>query len=91
MNEHIDRAKKKIGPGVYDKLPANVQTAVVTAVYRGDLGPKTATLIRNGEWKKVSTEYLNHGGYKNAKKNNMMGIRRRMNWVAEQFDTMVKE
>lgn len=90
LQDHVQRAKDFIGASTYNSLPKNVQTAVVTAVYRGDLGPKTRTLIKNGEWSKVSTEYLNHGDYKNAEKNKMMGIRRRMNWVADQFDTMVK-
>ncbi|VDI76518.1 Hypothetical predicted protein [Mytilus galloprovincialis] len=84
------RARNKLGANVFDKLPANVKTAVVNAQYRGDLGPKTIGYMKNGEWNKVSTEYLNHNGNKNASKNKMNGIVQRMNWNAKQFDSMSK-
>ena len=89
-NIYEPRAKNKIGKDVYDKLPSNVKTAVVNAVYRGDLGPKTAKLIKEGNWKEVGKEYLNHKQYKNADKLGIPGVKTRMDWNKEQFDTMIK-
>ncbi|XP_052083563.1 serine/arginine repetitive matrix protein 1-like [Mytilus californianus] len=95
FNHDVDKiyqpkARNRLGANVFDKLPSNVKTAVVNAQYRGDLGPKTVGYIQKGEWNKVSTEYLDHKGYKNASKNNMNGIVQRMNWNAKQFDSMTK-
>lgn len=85
------RARQELGAGVFDKLPPNVKTAVVNAIYRGDLGPKTKDYMKNNVWNKVSIEYLDHEGYKNASKNKMNGIVPRMNWNAKQFDSMIKK
>ena len=75
---------------MYDMLPNKVKTAVVNALYRGDIGPNTKKLMEDKNWCEVSTEYLNHGGYKAAPKNKPNGIKERMNWNAMQFDCMIK-
>lgn len=74
-------------------LPENVKIAVVSAVYRGDLGddtPKTSHLMRTGQWCKVPAEYLDHGDYKTCHQKGLAGICTRMDWNAEQFRTMCK-
>ncbi|XP_053382414.1 titin-like isoform X6 [Mercenaria mercenaria] len=90
-NIYEPRARNKVGKDVYDKLPSNVKAAVVNAVYRGDLGPKTTNLIKQGKWKEVGKEYLDHNQYKNADKLGIPGVKTRMDWNKEQFDTMIKQ
>ncbi|XP_063423216.1 uncharacterized protein LOC134707423 [Mytilus trossulus] len=91
ITEHVNRAKSRLGDSVYNSLPPNVKSAVISAVYRGDLGPKTANLMKAGKWQDVGVEYLNHQQYKNAKELGIIGVRTRMNWNVEQFNTMIKE
>lgn len=69
IKQHLVRAKKLV-PGL-NGLPGYVQAAIVSAVYRGDLGPKTAALINKGDFASASREYLNDAEYKKdfAKKN----------------------
>ncbi|XP_053382415.1 uncharacterized protein LOC128549538 [Mercenaria mercenaria] len=90
-NIYEPRARNKVGKDVYDKLPSNVKAAVVNAVYRGDLGPKATNLIKQGKWKEVGKEYLDHNQYKNADKLGIPGIKTRMDWNKKQFDTMIKQ
>jgi GH24 family phage-related lysozyme (muramidase) len=52
LQEHMNRARRVI-PSI-DKYPAYVQAAIIDATYRGDLGPKTAGLIRDGKWKEAA-------------------------------------
>ena len=68
-----------------------MKIAIINAVYRGDIGTKTAQLIKNKDWCKVADEYLNHNGYKNCVANGMSGIKKRMDWNAEQFRSMCDE
>ncbi|XP_053382998.1 uncharacterized protein LOC123540755 isoform X2 [Mercenaria mercenaria] len=89
-NIYEPRARNKVGKDVYDKLPSNVKTALVNAVYRGDLGPKTTNLIKQGKWDKVGKEYLDHEQYRNADKLGIPGVKTRMDWNKKQFDTMIK-
>ncbi|CAG2254878.1 unnamed protein product [Mytilus edulis] len=91
ITEHVNRAKSRLGDSVYDSLPPNVKSAVISAVYRGDLGPKTANLMKAGKWRDVGVEYLNHQQYKKAQELGIIGVRTRMNWNVEQFNTMIKE
>ena len=67
----FEKRAAKITPA-YPNLPPNVQEAIFSAVYRGDLSPKhkTAQLIREGKWAEAAKEYLNHGDYKASKKQN---------------------
>jgi len=51
-------ANKKIGKFI--GLPQYIKNAIINALYRGDLGPATVTLINNGDWEGASKEYLNH-------------------------------
>lgn len=67
INQHINRTKKIIKK--YDSLPPNVQSALVSAVYRGDLGPKTASLMNQNRWQQAAKQYLNNKQYINDSKN----------------------
>jgi GH24 family phage-related lysozyme (muramidase) len=53
----------------FDLLPQNVQAAVVSMAYRGDWGPRTRALLKEGKWAEAAAEYLDHDEYrKGAKK-----------------------
>jgi GH24 family phage-related lysozyme (muramidase) len=54
--------KKKI-PG-YDGMGNELKAAVMSAHYRGDLGPKTVKLLNEGKFEEAAKEYLNHGEYR---------------------------
>lgn len=90
IEERVALAQLRLGTDLYNSFPANVKSAIISAIYRGDLGPKTMNLIKDQKWKDVSVEYLNHKQYKDADKLGIIGIRTRMNWNAEQFNTMIK-
>lgn len=64
--KYVDRAQRTVKS--YHKLPEETQLAVLSAVYRGDMGPKTAKLIDEGKFKEAAKEYLNHKEYKERKK-----------------------
>ena len=64
-------ASKKISG--FSSFPQYIKNAIINALYRGDLGPKTIGLINKGNWKAASEEYLNH---KNAKSGPTQTIRR---------------
>lgn len=82
-----NRARKKVKG--YDQLPESGRAAVLSAVYRGDLGPKTAKLLSAGEYEKAAKEYLNHAEYKKMKKENPdSGIVERMERNAEAFKAL---
>lgn len=80
--KYMARAAKKVkGFGAF---PEPLQNAVLSAVYRGDLGPKTAELLSKGEFDKAADEYLDHKEYKERKKKNPEdGVVKRMERNAE--------
>lgn len=83
INEHLNRAKRLFkDPNHFDTLPRYLQEALVDGTYRGDIGtkatPKTVALMNANDWASAAKEYLNHKGYRNAIKNNLRGIRPRM-------------
>ncbi len=51
-------ANKKISG--FGSLPQYVKNAIINALYRGDLGPKTISLMNKGDWSAADKEYLNH-------------------------------
>jgi len=73
----------------YDKYPRYVKAALLNSKYRGDLGPKTITLINQGKWGSVSTEYLNHPNYTNPGK--FPGVVARMKSNGDAFDRYARE
>lgn len=80
--KYMARAAKKVkGFGAF---PEDLQNAVLSAVYRGDLGPKTAELLSKGEFDAAADEYLDHKEYKKRKeKNPEDGVVKRMERNAE--------
>lgn len=54
----------------YDQMSEDMRKAVISAVYRGDLGPKTAKLLSSGKYKEAAKEYLNHAEYRGLKRSN---------------------
>jgi len=59
--------------------PPNVQIAIMSGYFRGDLGPKTREFLNNCDLKGAAIEYLNHAGYKKRKaKNPNDGVVKRM-------------
>jgi GH24 family phage-related lysozyme (muramidase) len=77
-------ASKKISN--FTSLPTYVKNAVINALYRGDIGPKTIGLMNSGDWVNAAKEYLNH---KNAKSGPSQ-IQRRMNTNAIAFAQYAK-
>lgn len=58
----------------YNRFDQNTKNAIVNALYRGDLGPKTIKLINAKDWKAAAIEYLNHPNAKTGPEQ----IKRRM-------------
>lgn len=78
------RSRKAVSS--YNKQPFEVQKAIMSAVYRGDMGPATAKLLDAGEYKKAATEYLNHAEYRKRKRKNPDdGVVKRMERNAKAF------
>jgi GH24 family phage-related lysozyme (muramidase) len=70
----------------FTSLPIYVKNAVINALYRGDIGPKTIGLMNSGDWANATKEYLNH---KNAKSGPSQ-IQRRMKTNALAFAQYAK-
>jgi len=81
-------AKKNIPK--YDSLPQDVKNAVLNALYRGDMGPKTISHINNDKWYDAAKEYLNHAEYRKEKTRGS-SIAKRMESNALQFLKMHKK
>lgn len=64
--KYLERAAKKV-KGL-TTMPEQVQGAVLSAVYRGDLGPKAAKLLSEKRYKEAAEEYLDNAEYKKRKK-----------------------
>lgn len=70
----------------YNKQPEEVRKAIMSAVYRGDMGPATAKLLDAGKYKEAAVEYLNHAEYRKRKRRNPDdGVVQRMERNAEAF------
>lgn len=85
--EHETKARRLVPK--YDSYPAYVREAILNAIYRGDLGPKTISAINSGEWSKVSKLYLQHPNYTNPGK--FTGVVKRMKSNADAFDRYAVE
>ena len=89
---HLKRAKNLFRD--FDSWPAELQAAIVSGVYRGDLSgsPKAIALINQGKWAEAAVEYLDHEEYLNTKRAiergenpSNAGIVRRMEENAQRF------
>lgn len=85
--DHEAKARRLIPK--YDTFPDEVKKAIVNAIYRGDLGPKTIGLINAGKWDKVPTQYLDHPNYTNPGK--LTGVVKRMKSNANAFADYAKK
>lgn len=87
LKDKVETTKRLITD--YDNLPADVQTALVNAVFRGELKSthKTVKLINSGDWDKVADEYLDRSDYREASKprSKCSGIKTRMDYNANIF------
>jgi len=76
IDRHLLRARRRFP--YFDNYPQEAQFAILDAIYRGDMGPRTASLINQGRFEDAAEEYLNHRGYRTATSRGLSGIRRRM-------------
>jgi hypothetical protein len=77
VNSKIQVAKRSIKN--FDSLPLTVRIAIVNALYRGDMGPKTMALLAAHRFDDAAKEYLNHREYKTTSNR---GVKKRMEWNA---------
>lgn len=52
----------------FETLPEYVKSHIVSMAYRGDWGPETKKLLKEGRWEEAADEYLDHGNYKKGTK-----------------------
>jgi hypothetical protein len=78
INIKINTAKSHIKG--FDQMPLTVRIAVINALYRGDLGPKTMALLASHDFSGAAREYLNHQEYKSTSNR---GVKKRMEWNAK--------
>lgn len=71
----ISLAKSRIKN--FDSLPLTVKIATINALFRGDMGPKTMTLLSQNKFDQAAREYLNHREYRTTKN---QGVKKRMDW-----------
>ncbi|XP_053389275.1 uncharacterized protein LOC128552271 isoform X2 [Mercenaria mercenaria] len=90
-NIYVPKAKRLVGEDLFNSVPSNVQTALVNAGYRGDLLRNTAELMKQGKWEEAVKTYLEQEQYKNADELRISGVKKRMDWNKEQFDTMIEK
>ena len=80
----FQRAKRLVTN--FDEHPEDVQKAIVSAVYRGDMGPKTARLLSQKKYHEAAEEYLNHKEYQKLLKiNPKHGVVQRMHRNSQAF------
>ena len=80
VGKKINVAKSQIKN--FDTLPLTVRIAVLNALYRGDMGPKTMKLLDQNKFADAAREYLNHREYKTT---GNKGVKKRMEWNATVF------
>ncbi|CAH1799197.1 unnamed protein product, partial [Owenia fusiformis] len=65
LNKKFIPTAKRLITG-FENMCGELQAAIVDALYRGDLGPKTQSLINQRKWKEAGEEYIDHGDYRKA-------------------------
>lgn len=72
----------------YHRLPEQVQSALVTLAYRGDLqqSPKFRALMAQGRYKEASVELLNHKEYKDRLSRGGDGVTKRLEQAANDIE-----
>jgi len=69
----------------YDSLSLDLQKAIMSGVYRGDLSgsPKTLDFINQGQWGLAADEFLDNNEYRDA--STPKGVKKRMEEIARTF------
>lgn len=69
----------------YDQFSPELQTQIMSGIYRGDLSgsPKTLDYINQNNWDMAAEEFLNHDEYRNP--DTPKGIKKRMEEIAKAF------
>ena len=75
IREKIRFAKSKINN--FDGMPLTVRIATINALFRGDMGPRTMSLLSQQKYDQAAKEYLNHREYKTTSNK---GVKKRMDW-----------
>lgn len=85
ISKAINKIKNTLHISNFDSLPLYIQQSLVNATFRGELKSthRTVEHIRNNNWNKVASEYLDNNEYRTT---NDSGIRKRMEWNARQFE-----
>jgi GH24 family phage-related lysozyme (muramidase) len=89
IDVHLDRARAQF-PN-FNTYPGYIQQALADSMYRGDMGPRTARLINDGDWGAAADEYINRQDYQNATRLGIPGIRTRMNANRAAFQQYARE
>jgi hypothetical protein len=63
----------------FDGLPVTIKIAVLNGLFRGDMGPRTMSLLNQNKFSDAAKEYLNHREYRTTKN---QGVKKRMDWNA---------
>jgi hypothetical protein len=61
----------------FDGMPLTIKLAIINALFRGDMGPKTMRLLSQNKFADAAKEYLNHAEYRSTKN---VGVKKRMDW-----------
>ena len=85
--EHEVRARSLVPK--FDSLPKYVRMAILNAVYRGDLGPKSAAAMNSGDWNLAAELYLQHKNFTNPGR--FTGVVERMQSNADAFNKYAVE
>jgi hypothetical protein len=61
----------------FDGMPLTIKIAVINALFRGDMGPRTMDLLSQNKFGQAAKEYLNHREYRTTSNS---GVKKRMDW-----------
>lgn len=75
IRSKIDLAQSKMKN--FDGMPLTVKIAVINALFRGDMGPRTMNLLSQNKFAQAAREYLNHREYRST---GNTGVKKRMDW-----------
>ena len=82
--KYVKRSKRWVPD--FDKRPLDVQKAILSATYRGDMGKDTAAALNKYDYRQAAIEILNHQGYRRLKKTDPdNGVVERMERYATTF------
>lgn len=82
MNTRVDQVRAVLP--AFDRYPAYLQEQIMSAKYRGDLGPKTLGHLKRGEWNKAADEVKRTADYR------VRGIKPRLDRVSDAFRRYAK-